>query len=600
MGSTSTLGLAGSGNGNIITGSGGTTAFMITNVLKDNANPTSVFDILGDGTSAMAQYCVASSSSSSGSTGSNTGASTCSCTYSYTSPSVGSQQVDVDTIYFESNMVECPYTSIPGDVSSVSIKIHVVKSDTYTNALTFNLAAAGVGTSPTSANSFGLVNRIQCKDVVTIPYPFGPNLDQANSVYDPIQSEDPTLSYPLDFYTTNIGGAYAQYVASGVKNWNCPANPQDVNFPSNYKLYSVGPDSGGSKQIYPTAGSAFDRSNFYVAKQPAGVFNVPLNAYVAPTLTASAFASSGNNPLLGYGASPIPSGASQETCPNTVPIPSGYHWVKVWLFRADLPDRRFVASSGLANLGTVICNPGTWGAGATGGKVFDDCGNTGGIGINNGGGGATLVDRVLAGEASSSGSPMCVQLDPNTAPNSSGPGYTTNVGGTTQKVGYTSLPLGTDRWLPAANVPRLGSTLDPTNATLVPYDPMDLGGRKWGLQFIPKDEQLTTIDIDQNVSQGQSHPRYDFVFVVTSPTVMAANMENSSLSSNYPYIPFRFPNASDCQSGDPDAPAFAGDCDPSKIIHYGLKLHDVSSNGDPSASDPNRAGVFPMCALQPN
>ena len=121
---------------------------------------------------------------------------------------------------------------------------------------------------------------------------------------------------------------------------------------------------------------------------------------------------------------------------------------------------------------------------------------------------------------------------------------------------------------------------------------MDLNGPT--LSDVPKDTAPQQNDLDAG------NPRYDFVFVVSPESVMAAQMENSSNTSNYPYIPYRFPNASDCQSPDPDNPLTVGDCNPSKIIHYGLKLHDVSTNGDPPASDPNRPGIFPMCVLQPN
>ena len=82
---------------------------------------------------------------------------------------------------------------------------------------------------------------------------------------------------------------------------------------------------------------------------------------------------------------------------------------------------------------------------------------------------------------------------------------------------------------------------------------------------------------------------------------MLSNMQDTSSSSpGLPYHPYRFYTNLDCLSPDPDS-APAGDCLQSNAItNYGLKLYDVGSAGDPPAADPNRAGIFPMCAIQPN
>ena len=137
--------------------------------------------------------------------GPNTGASTCECTYSYTSPSVGTQTVSVDTTYYESNLIECPYTQIPGDVTTVNVSVLVTTQNASSNVINFNLTGIS-GSSPTSASSYTLASRYQCKDIVSIPYAFGPSLGTPNSVYDPIQSESASINYPLDFYTLNLGG----------------------------------------------------------------------------------------------------------------------------------------------------------------------------------------------------------------------------------------------------------------------------------------------------------------------------------------------------------------------------------------------------------
>ena len=255
--STSSVATIGVGTGG--TNSTGTFALTLQNVLRDSTNPTTTLDLIGDGTNKMGTLCTSTAGGLS-----TAGPSTCSCTYAYTSPSVGVQSVDVPTVYQESNLIECLSTTIPSDVTTVSVSVHVTSENEYSNVVAFNLLNTG-GLNPTSASSFSLVQRWQCRDILWIPYP-GPNGTLAefatNSMYDPIQSQDPSLTYPINFYTTNLGGTLQAYINANIAGqWDCPSNPNDPNFGLNYNLFSVGPDSGGSYQISPTAGSAFDRSD---------------------------------------------------------------------------------------------------------------------------------------------------------------------------------------------------------------------------------------------------------------------------------------------------------------------------------------------------
>ena len=600
--SVATIGGTGSGG----TNSTGTFALTLQNVLRDSTNPTTTLDLIGSGTNAMGTLCTSTAGGLS-----TAGPSTCSCTYAYTSPSVGVQSVDVPTVYQESNLIECLSTTIPSDVTTVNVSVHVTTQNAYSNVVAFNLLNTG-GVNPTAASSFSLVQRWQCRDILSIPYPGSPALGSTNSIYDPIQSQDPSLTYPINFYTTNLGGTLQAYINANIAGqWDCPSNPNDPNFGLNFNLYSVGPDSGGSFQISPTAGSAFDRQTFYVSKTQTGVYSIPLDSYTAPTLV-----NDGNAPL-GYAASPVSTGATTESCPDTVAIPAGFHWAKLWLFRANLPDRHYLQSTAIATAGTIACDPGN----DSGGKqIFPDCGTTfaapGAPGedensitfattnsIDNMFPTGELVNRVIAGEGNSSVE-MCVQLSVTTTslpPGSASPSCNTDAycfldGGNygpgatlfNQPI-YSSLGSGTDLWHPlngsgtlSNTPPYSGTTTDPLNihdATMVDA---------------PKDMAPTSPDLDTGNS------RYDFVFVVSPETVMAADMENSTTTSDYPYVPMRFPNASDCLSSNPNNPLSAGDCNPSKIIHYGLKLHDVNTNGDPPASDPSRAGIYPMCVIQPN
>jgi hypothetical protein len=596
------------------TSTSGTYILNVTNVLKDSTNPTTTLDVIGDGTGAMGTLCTSTAGSN---TSSTVGPSTCSCTYSYTSPSQGTAQVDVPTTYQESNLIECLFSAIPTDVTTVNVSVHVTSVNEYSNVFAFNLSNTG-GTNPTLASNFVQVQHWQCRDIVTIPYPGSPALGSSNSIYDPIQSEDPSLSYPIDFYTTNLGGSLEAYINANLQGtWRCPGNPNDPNFGLNNTLYSVGADGSNSYTIYPTAsGDTFDRSTFYVSKTQTGVYTIPLDAYTAPTLVNDGAAP------LGYAAAPVSTGTNTEGCPSStsVTIPSGFKWVKLWLFRANLPDRHYLQSSAIASAGTIACDPGSDSLGA---QLFPDCGsayNTSHTYAVNSAAGADvngitaatanatngtfesgeLVNRVIAGEGNSTYE-MCIELSSPTAnllsPASTcssdlwcypendgslgyGPGATYNYTTDSEQNLDSTLGLGSDLWQPVAS-----GKLSSNTAT---SDPLDLYGKKWGMTSAPKDLAPTSTDLDSG------NTRYDFVFVVSPTSVMAADMEADDTSNVAPYFPMRFPNASDCLSSNPNAPESSTDCEASKI-----KLHDVDTNGDPPASDPQRAGIYPMCVLQP-
>lgn len=572
----------------------------LSQVLPDTQNPTTVFDLVGDGTGAMTQYCTwvggASPSSSSGSGSGASATSTCACSYSYTNTDGSTVSFEMPTIYIEANMIRCQATGIPSSISYVTVKIHLTNSDSYTNSINYNIGSGGSSLDTSNTASFLLAQRFQCKDIVWIPYLLDPGNATSSKMYDPFQSDNPHLTYPFNFYTTNLGGAISAYAASSSNNyWNCPAIPNDTNAGMNLTVYSEAPDTSGSKLIYPASGSVFDRSTFYLAKSPSGVFTVPVNAYIAPNVLTAAQASatpypssspeaspgsssstSGPPPPMGYGAAPVATGTSSETCPTTT-IPSGYHWVKIWLFRASIAARNYLYSTELQQLGAVSCNPGMW---TNGQAIYAGCGAS--QPLDDTLGAKPLATRIL-------GTRMCIDLEEYSVP------VTKIAGGTTQNngslfgafAGYGFRP-GSDYWAPAAaSIYSCGgsSQLDPMHiCSTIPGTAITV--------FTPYSSTFSLAPIDQT-------SRYDFLFVVSPVNVMASDMKSGSNTSNI-YTPYRFMASTDCQSADPDNPSTAGDCSINHKITYGIKWHDVGLNGDPPASDPNRAGTFPICALQPD
>ncbi|MEO7161386.1 MAG: hypothetical protein ABI041_00565, partial [Bdellovibrionia bacterium] len=358
--------------------------FTLSRVLKNNLNPTGTLDLIGDGSGTFGQLCLAIGS----------GANTCNCTYTYSSPSVPNQKIDTPVIYSETNLIRCNYGTIATDVKSLKISVHLTTADTYSNEVTFNYSGTGVTLDTSLISSFVQPRRYQCNDILV-----GVNYLFDSKVYDPIQSEDFHKTYPLDFYYTNPGGNLSTYAlsAAATGNWSCPpilnpestfANASDLlaynsSYHVNLSVYSktpLGSDTAGHPKViypppaHPLQGGDIDRSTFYLAKQASGIFGVPVNAYVAPTVNTSSNSTDSSSfppPPIGFGASPTSSGTGQESCPDSsVPIPSGYHWVKLWLFRSSLNQRSIAwpgprgtganQSSSLFDLAGMFCNPGNW------------------------------------------------------------------------------------------------------------------------------------------------------------------------------------------------------------------------------------------------
>ena len=665
---------------------GGNGSFVLSRVLKNTLNPTGTLDLIGDGSGILGLLCQATT------TGGASG-NTCNCTYTYSSPSAPNQIVDTPVIYNETDLLRCNYGAMASDVTSMKVSIHLTTSDTYSNQLTFNYNGTGVTLNTSLLASFVQPRRYQCNDIlVGVNYLFDP------SIYDPIQSDNFHLTYPLDFYYTNPGGNLSTYALNNALNpnssanrWLCPPilNPEatfasatdlldyNSNNHVNLSLYSKAPLATGATAsqyviypppAHPLVSGNIDRSTFYLAKQASGVFGVAVDAYVSPgvnTSPNSTGASSLPPPPLGYGASPISTGSGQETCPGSfIPIPTGFHWVKLWLFRASL-DQRSIAvpgprgtgpgkSSSLLELGGgILCNPGDWPPDTTktGLTIFPvisscprDIADWGAAGdavtlpalpaVALSTVSATTTNTLLADRYLSTGE--CVRLD---AINSTTGVKTTGAGGTllTNCISGPGLGCGAEKqdfwstwYLDApslgASAP-LGDAVFQANSTASPatgytsaigqgcnastvYDPLNI----CSTAVLPQTKNVgagaaapfSTNITSQPLDQGSA--RFDFIFVVTPPSIMVNDMLQQNAAAA-PYQPYRFQTDQDCldvtgvASSNPiaDNALSSTNCNNNTSINtYGLKLHDVGSNGDAPANDPNRAGVFPVCALQPN
>ncbi|MFL5813631.1 MAG: hypothetical protein ACJ763_08640 [Bdellovibrionia bacterium] len=555
-------------------------AFTISKVLLNSSNPSGIFDVKGDGSYSFAKYCRPASSTD------TSGATTCNCVYdfNYTDPTTGavnSQQITADTVYAEADLVRCPYGTVPPSVSAVSVSLATKDGVSKSNSVSFDFGTSNSVLDTSKDFNFARVIRYTCRQKI-----YAKNaLDPQSGIYDPFQSEgDPGSSYPTSFYTTNMGASLMAFASkigdSVVSDYECPADPRPPDSVYSETIYSTAPLPNGKYVISGDPGANpvnmnrdNPRSTFYLSKLKTGIFTINVNAYIAPYRVSVASTtinpSGGGIPSLGWGASPRATGVGTETCPADTPtngsgvanpdyvkIPTGYHWVKVWLFRMALPARQYLYGANLQRMGAIGCSPGLWSplpypAAPTNiyNSQFPDCyGQTAlGAGPN------------AARFAQNFG--ICFQAG---TWNPAGNDQSYSCGKPSQ-VPFANLASSTAGGVGVCNAG------NPTNTT-------------------PIDEAPVVTYID-----NPSSLRYEFLFVVTPPSVNSGDMSNSSSPIYAQYAPLRFRVDSDCNSVNPSG------CSAQHMFrNYGLKLHDVTNAGDPPADDPSRAGSFPICALQPD
>ncbi len=586
----------------------------LSKVLRSNTNPATVFDLVGNGSGSIGKFCVAQGTD--GTTAAvdigKEGPSSCTCEYSFIKPDGTSQSFEVDTLYVESDLMRCSSAGIPPTVAYANVRIHVKSADIFSNSVTYKYSGSGALVDLTDPSSFVKAQRYQCRDAVFVPFMLDGN------IYDPIASDAPDISYPLNYYTTNMGRAISDYVGLGFAQptngagYLCPSLPNDSSAGLDLTMYSISPDSSGSKFIFPASQTSFDRSTFYLAKAPAGIFSIPFNVFVAPnTVTetkdiATGATPSGKPPSIGYGAASIPISDGQERCPNSndgITIPSGFKWVKVWQFRASLASRTVKRSPNISsNTVSVACNAGLFSSGA---PVTADCGATGGVTADSSG---RIADRVL-------GSGVCINLSGSTGgalPICTDKNPATGVGCTTVASGafagqqkssainagfadYSVFAPGSDIWKPVGTRACGGAIADTLNLCFRNYAvfPAIPGP-------VPFDTAAPTdLNIDGNVS------RFDIVYTVSPPEVMSGNFKSSTTgvadAVGLVYMPYRYYSPVFCSSPDPDNPKTlpdgSRDCSPDKKIVYGFENKDATTAG--GVNDPAASRKYPICALQP-
>ena len=583
-------------------GSGTSGSFRLNGVYASQQSPGTMFDMTGQD-SQFDTYC-------SGTNG------PCVCEYTYISPGIGTVTDEGDVQYQESNLIRCNNV-VPTGVASFDVKILAKGSGDYSNPITGNLSSgAFVNTNYvdlTKEQAFTPVKRFQCRKREFIANPM------SKSMIDPIQSEDPRIIYPFNYYTTNVASSLWSMQKNG-SDWECTLTPtfdRSLHWWSNPNVYSSAPCTeafcaGDGELMYPQDSLVSNkvpvpavlphsngkrRGSFYLAKQSYGVFQIPVNAAIAPKDYVSA-----NYGPIGYAARPIPSSSGTSSCPS-IPLPSNAEWVKLWNFRAtDITSPKKVTDT-IATLNSgIVCNPQR--------GVFPSCDNDSSVSsVNSGFTSKSLSDMTSTPGLSSFSNVTTPNILPLSVTTISSRVilFTSNSsnssGGLAPNACYniSAMNNGEEAWQPSAFA--FSPYISRQNMYDLPWslyhqvdqdDKMTSGvcgdtfnyvdhvaamicGRSVTLmQDQPNDAQLTSTPLNPSNYTDQ-------IFIVTSPDVNDGYMRDANSAVEH-YRPVTYKTSNDCNG------LTRTGCSIIKEYHWFLDVHDVGKPNDPEQ--------YPLCVLQ--
>jgi hypothetical protein len=606
-------------------GAGG--SFRINGVYASQQVIGSIFDVVGEG-GMFDNYCSLPNGP-------------CVCQFTYQSPGVGSITVQQAVSYQESNLLRCP-NGVPSGINSFEFKVITTGSGDSSNSLSVNLSSSAfVNTTYvdlSSEFSYQPVTRFQCRHRDFIPNPM------SQAIIDPIQSEDPRLIYPFNFYTTNVAQSLWGLQTNSSQDWDCtltpthdytlhgwanpyvfsaascPVNASDDDFcDSDAEL--MYPTQQLSSDKVPSSGASATakvRSSFHLAKRQYGVFDVPVTAAIAPSGFQMGL-TTGNPPagtfgVLGFAARTIPGSGGASSCPN-IKLPSNAKWVKLWNFSAtDLKAPSYVSGSNAMSNSYIACNPSA--------EIFPSCFEP-----------KKNMDTYTVWKAVALHNNVITYNSPGSLPGA--PTYntasdTTNLA---SRVVVLSNVSGGDGANACYNINAMGNATDawhPSPFAFLGLSHDEIKGLPWGLyadkagfplrlekkstcppwppanlydylnesadglcttpavnyQDEPQDTQLQL----QPISQSNYT---DYLFVVTSTAVNDTIMRNSAYgSSSAPhYQPVTYRSAGDCNCNSQTG--CAAGCSDSNRINWRV---DVKAPGAASTTP----DLFPLCVLQFN
>jgi hypothetical protein len=538
-------------------------AFTLSQVLPSQHSGGLHYDMIGVN-DEFDQYC-------------GSALTACSCEYTFSIPNLGPQPAEVAAVvYAESNLVRC-INQVPSGIAQFSVRVISNENSQFSsNSLDINLNGATFAGSTsfldlTSPQSFVSVNRYQCRRNESIMHPMD------GGIIDPLQSENPNVIYPFNYYTTNVGESVLKLQRSSDQSWQCSLqsnSDQSLQWWTNPLVFSASPCSvtnpfcaGEQELMYPQvqlesglipqftlSNNGRKRASFSLAKQAYGVFNTQVEAVVAPNNY-----SGGKISVIGYGARPIPVAGGTSVCPS-IPLPANATWVKLFAFKAtNISAPRYVNGS-TAILNTAIaCNPS---ATAFPSCAFDNVlgayGNCGAgnfgcaIGLQSGGR-TTRIAKMSNGNADA-----CYNIDENSWIS----GAETWIASPYAFGNFSNPPdLATLRTLPWNVYAGITAVSAATDATRAVSDVQNA---------TPFDSAVVT----QPLNQNQNYT--DHLFVVADPLVSDDAMLNGTAPE---YKPVTYRSRLDCNS------TTRSGCPIGKEINWGLTSLDMSEAGQPPGAD---------------
>ncbi len=596
-------------------------SFQITRVNQTLISPSQNLDVLGDGSGTLGSLCAVTDNRDPNAT---TGNSPCWCSFDFSTPTLDNSNRKTPVSYHENNLARCEYyTSIPFGVATFKVSIVVVKNGSITqnsNIATFSFSGTPA-LDPKLPSTYAQVKRHLCRGLVSVPNLFD------SSIIDPDQSETPYYTYPLDYYTTNLASSLAYFVNSGDAANECPPVPYSSTDSDHYVNIVSSSSYGGSQIIDPPQTGTYDRSTFYVAAKATGVFAIPVNAVVAPSVISDDNGAAGVAPPLGYGAAHTSNASGGENCPSDSVIPTDYEWVKLWLFRGAVPPRNYFKSTNY--FASLVCHPGDQTITNSANQtvtvpVFNACMKTypndnnsrtlswsdaGKISNNY------LADRVVFSKNSSNSNDsdtQCIQLNarpsgnPVQTANADSPNACTLGNPAKPGVGCGNTSGG-DEWLAVVPDPtqytssaNLGCSISTVNTGGVSRpgdDPLHIcgsltdfsrGGTHATSPSIPVSE-LTTEDMDN------TRPRTDFIFVVSPTSISTADIKGGSKTQ---FTPVRGTTPDICRSGVSCQSGIGNYIGSYDLITNDINLANLSAADINQQNNP-KMNLYPICVVRP-
>ncbi len=526
-----------------------TSQFVLVQVIPSPSGVSSL-DLIGQN-QQFETYCASSS---------------CSCKFQYTQTNVGQVVVESPITYQEADLIRCS-NPVPAGLASFQVRIRNSDDSAKSNWITVSMNSGTFGGTQqfldlTSVESFSQIERYQCRirHVIGRFFNSTPNLAASSDVYDPIQSEDPNLIYPFNFFTDNTADSIMRIQKGADPKWDCSitgnlngnaypvwANPMVFSNATctgynstctseGWLMYPTAQLSSGTLQSSATLTTATTRASFQLAKSSYSVFDRPVYGMKYPVTelgTGDPATSQSPTLRLGYAAGTVASGNS-SSCPTNITLPANTRWAKLWMYRASFAPPQYVKSvpSGQSQ---AICFTG--GASYYPGCVVDDDRLDLLTAF-----GSTLSRRVVLGS-----------------------------GGVTANACYSTGIVAPDVWTRSSeNFGNAGASL-----------PWNIGP---GATVSPADSSVEVSAVNGTTDNPQGTDYTDYLFVVTPESVNDNDMRNGNIPE---YRPQTFRKRSDCSGNDPS------DASCTAFFQNSIQWNiDTSGIGD---TVPNQ---FPVCVIQ--